>query len=72
LNWPVKWQEYTSNNNNTSEEESETLSEAYFSIPFYKTSVDEGSYTGDNKWEPKCLEKVDDDREVHIVILRYR
>lgn len=45
LKRPVKREEDTSNDNNTSEEESKTLPERNTSIPYNKTAIEERSET---------------------------
>ncbi len=65
LNGPIKRQKDTSDDDNTREEKCKTLSETYLTIPLHKAPIDECADAGDDEWKPKCLKKIEDDREMH-------
>ncbi len=65
LDRPVKGQENTGDNDYTSEEERETLSDTDLPIPHDKTRVEESSNAGNHEREPKCLKKIENEWEIH-------
>jgi len=65
LNRPIKRKKNTGDNDDTSEEESEALTEADLAIPHDKASIQESSNTRDHEREPKCLQEIENEREMH-------